>query len=195
LNFVVAEHDLFTLTMGNQTYYTLNSGTVSDTKLDALIDRIVVGLYSVCVTMGKIPIIRCPKGGPAELVGAKLDRKLRDHVLSSKNDNLFSGQGRTGGSQASSRPVLIILDRSVDMVPMLSHSWTYQCLVSDVLRMRLNRITVETPIDENNLSKGTTKRSYDLTSNDFFWARNAPLPFPKVAEDIDVRASKDKVLG
>lgn len=188
LNFVVSEHDLFTLAMGSQTYYTLNSGAVSDAKLDALIDRIVIGLYSVCVTTGKIPIIRCPKGGPAELVGAKLDRKLRDHVLSSKTDNLFNGPGRPGASQSqtSSRPVLIILDRSVDMVPMLSHSWTYQCLVSDVLRMRLNRITVETPIDESNPAKGSTKRAYDLTASDFFWARNAAAPFPQVAEDIDV---------
>ena len=38
--------------------------------------------------------------------------------------------------------VLVILDRNVDLVPMLSHSWTYQALVHDVLDMRLNRVTV-----------------------------------------------------
>jgi hypothetical protein len=40
-------------------------------------------------------------------------------------------------------PVLVILDRNVDLVPMLSHSWTYQALVNDVLGMKLNRVTVE----------------------------------------------------
>ena len=75
---------------------------------------------------------------------------------------------------------------------MLSHSWTYQSLVHDVLRMNLNRITVETPIDENNPSKGRTKRAYDLNASDFFWTRNAGVPFPQVAEDIDVELTKWK---
>lgn len=87
---------------------------------------------------------------------------------------------------------MIIVDRNVDLVPMLSHSWTYQSLVQDVLRMRLNRITVETPVDENNPAKGTTKKSYDLTSNDFFWRRNAGVPFPQVAEDIDAELTRYK---
>lgn len=39
--------------------------------------------------------------------------------------------------------VLVILDRNVDLIPMLSHSWTYQALVHDVLDMKLNRVTVQ----------------------------------------------------
>lgn len=39
--------------------------------------------------------------------------------------------------------VLILLDRSLDLVPMLSHSWTYQALIHDVLDLKLNRIIVE----------------------------------------------------
>ena len=121
------------------------------------------------------------------MICAKLDRRLRDHILNSK-DNLFSSSSARPSSSAgtpSSRPVLIILDRNVDLIPMLSHSWTYQALVHDVLKMKLNRITVESPVDENDPSKGITKRAYDLNSNDFFWAKNAGVPFPQVAEDID----------
>ena len=128
------------------------------------------------------------------MIATKLDRKLRDHILNSR-DNLFSAQGSrtSGGPTASSpRPVLIIVDRSVDLVPMLSHSWTYQSLVHDVLRMRLNRISVETPKDESNPSKGTVQKDYDLNSNDFFWTRNAGIPFPQVAEDIDTELTKYK---
>jgi hypothetical protein len=126
------------------------------------------------------------------MVGQRLDRKLRDHVLNSK-DNLFSS-ARPASSSATptSRPVLIILDRNVDVIPMLSHSWTYQSLVHDVLNMKLNRITIETPVDETNPARGTTKKGYDLTASDFFWAKNAPVPFPQVAEDIDAELTRYK---
>ena len=128
------------------------------------------------------------------MIATKLDRKLRDHILNSK-DNLFSTQAQNTSGRpvlSSSRPVMIIVDRSVDLVPMLSHSWTYQSLVHDVLKMRLNRITVETPIDESNPARGSMKKAYDLTSNDFFWTRNAGVPFPQVAEDIDTELTKYK---
>lgn len=38
--------------------------------------------------------------------------------------------------------VLIIVDRDIDLASMLSHSWTYQALVHDVLDMKLNRVTL-----------------------------------------------------
>ncbi|KAL4974062.1 Sec1-like protein [Aspergillus desertorum] len=191
LNFIVAEPDLFSLGLGNDAYWRINSAKTSDADLDEIVDKIVSGLFSVSVTMGAIPIIRCPKGGAAELIATKLDRKLRDHILNSK-DNLFSANKKTTPGVPSSRPVLIIVDRNVDLVPMLSHSWTYQSLVQDVLQMRLNRITVETPLDESNPAAGTTKKAYDLGSNDFFWKRNAGAPFPHVAEDIDAELTRYK---
>jgi hypothetical protein len=100
LNFIVSEPDLFSLGMKGA-YGTLNSARTSDAELDATVDGIVSGLFSVVVTMGTIPIIRCAKGGAAELVAAKLDRKLRDHILNSKT-NLFSGDHK---STTVSRPV------------------------------------------------------------------------------------------
>ncbi|RDW67358.1 syntaxin-binding protein [Aspergillus mulundensis] len=191
LNFIVAEPDLFSLGLGNDAYWRINSAKTSDADLDEIVDRIVSGLFSVSVTMGAIPIIRCPKGGAAELIATKLDRKLRDHILNSK-DNLFSTNKKSTPGVPSARPVLIIVDRNVDLVPMLSHSWTYQSLVQDVLQMRLNRITVESPLDESNPAGGVTKKAYDLGSNDFFWKRNAGAPFPHVAEDIDAELTRYK---
>ncbi|KEY72088.1 hypothetical protein S7711_00104 [Stachybotrys chartarum IBT 7711] len=192
LNFIVAEPDLFSLGMQNEhTYWALNSGKTTDAELDGVVDRVVSGLFSVIVTMGVIPIIRCPKGAAAEMVAARLDRKLRDHILNSK-DNLFSNQRPGASGTPSSRPVLILLDRNVDLIPMLSHSWTYQSLVHDVLNMKLNRITIETAVDETNPSKGKTKKAYDLSSSDFFWSKNAGVPFPQVAEDIDAELTRYK---
>lgn len=125
------------------------------------------------------------------MIAAKLDRKLRDHILNAK-DNLFSAKAAGAAGTSASRPVLVIVDRNVDLVPMLSHSWTYQSLIHDVLKMHLNRITVETPADENNPNSTSTKRAYDLTTNDFFWKKNAGIPFPQVAEDIDAELTRYK---
>ncbi|CAG8949931.1 hypothetical protein HYFRA_00004262 [Hymenoscyphus fraxineus] len=195
LNFIVGEPDLFSLGLRKENaYWALNSGKTTEEQLEHVVDKIVSGLFSVMATMAVMPIIRCPKGAAAEMIAAKLDRKLRDHILNSK-DNLFSaptGRGAASAGTPSSRPVLIILDRNVDLIPMLSHSWTYQSLVHDVLKMKLNRITVETPIDEENPAKGSTKKAYDLTANDFFWSKNASVPFPQVAEDIDAELSRYK---
>jgi hypothetical protein len=87
--------------------------------------------------------------------------------------------------------VLVILDRNVDLTSMLSHSWTYQALVHDVLDMKLNRVTVQ--VCEVSQTNGRLqKKSYDIDSKDFFWAKNAGNPFPHVAEDIDSELSRYK---
>lgn len=193
LNFIVSEPDLFSLGM-DDVYFTMNSANTTDEQLDATVDRIVSGLFSVSVTMGSIPIIRCAKGGAAEMIAAKLDRKLRDHILNSKDSNLFSGSTQKGVTPGTptSRPVLVLVDRNVDLTPMLLHSWVYQSLVNDVLKMRLNQITVEVPGDEASGTK-PVKKHYDLNhSSDFFWRKNAGMPFPNVAEDIDTELTKYK---
>lgn len=43
----------------------------------------------VLLSVGVIPIIRCPRRGAAEMLAKKLDGRLRDHVMNSRN-NLFS---------------------------------------------------------------------------------------------------------
>ncbi|KAF1845238.1 SEC1 family transport protein-like protein SLY1 [Cucurbitaria berberidis CBS 394.84] len=174
LNFVVADDNLFHLNQKGA-YHTINSSQTPDQELDKVIDQVVSGLFSVVVTMGVVPIIRCPKGGAAEQVAAMLDRKLRDHLLNSGN-KLFSS--------SASRPVLILVDRNLDLVPMLSHSWIYQSLVYDVLDFHLGKVSMSVPVDKDHPEKGAKKQTYDLTASDYFWARNASLPFPNVADDV-----------
>ena len=53
LNFIVSDPDLFSLGMGNDTYWALNSAQTKDEELDAVVDRVVSGLFSVVVTMGR----------------------------------------------------------------------------------------------------------------------------------------------
>ena len=53
LNFIVGEPDLFSLAMGKEIYWALNSAQTQDEEIDAVVDRTVSGLFSVAVTMGK----------------------------------------------------------------------------------------------------------------------------------------------
>ncbi|KAG8678390.1 Vesicle trafficking between the ER and Golgi, partial [Ceratobasidium sp. 395] len=126
------------------------------------------------------------------MIARKLESKIRDHLHGSSTARSSGGPGLFSQSEGSglsglSRPVLILWDRNLDLVPMLSHSWTYQALVHDVMDMRLSRVTMSTTEGGR-----TQKKTYDLDQKDFFWAKNAANPFPQVAEDIDVELSRYK---
>ncbi|KAG0053761.1 Vesicle trafficking between the ER and Golgi [Gryganskiella cystojenkinii] len=181
LNFTCTEPNMFSLN-DRQSYLALSDPTAPETAIEASIDRAASSLFSVLATMGVIPIIRCPRRGPAEMLAKKLDIRLRDHVMNSRN-NLFSD----ANSMNFQRPVLVILDRNMDLVPILSHSWTYQALVHDVMDMKLNEIVVQT--EENGRQ---VKKKYDIEAKDFFWNKNASAPFPQVAEEIDSELTKYK---
>ncbi|KAI0639521.1 Sec1-like protein [Trametes polyzona] len=167
----------------HSTYAVLNSPASTEQQIEEEIERVASGLFSVVVTMGHVPIIRAPRGMAAEMVAKKLEQKIRDAILSSARSHTPSlfAQDASGLSNLQ-RPLLLILDRNIDLVPMLSHGWTYQALASDCLEMKLNRVVVTHP----------QKRSYDLDSKDFFWAKNAANPFPQVAEDIDTELNRYK---
>lgn len=74
------------------------------------------------------------------------------------------------------------------MTSPILHGWTYQALISDCFQMNLNRVVVPATTGP----PPQPKRSYDLDSKDFFWARNAANPFPQVAEEIDSELNKYK---
>ncbi|KAF9108763.1 Vesicle trafficking between the ER and Golgi [Mortierella sp. GBA35] len=181
LNFTCSEPNMFSLN-DRQSYLALNDPTAPETAIEASIDKAASSLFSVLATMGVIPIIRCPRRGAAEMLAKKLDSRLRDHVMNSRN-NLFSDSN----TMNFQRPVLVILDRNMDLVPILSHSWTYQALVHDVMDMKLNEIVVQT--EENGRQ---VKKKYDIEAKDFFWNKNASAPFPQVAEEIDSELTKYK---
>ncbi len=58
LNFIVGEPDLFSLGMGKDIYWAINKAQSKDEELDAIVDRIVSGLFSVVVTMGEFGLFR-----------------------------------------------------------------------------------------------------------------------------------------
>lgn len=186
LNFLVQEPNSYSLGMEN-VYSTLANPKVREEDIEQIVTKIVNGMFSVVLTSGTIPIIRATRGNAAEMVAQKLDEKLRNHVLNSRNQ---IGSNATPAS--GQRPVVIILDRNIDLVSMFSHSWTYQSLVNDVMQFSKNRITVESSESGPDGAVKKTKRSYDLDPKDFFWAKNSNLPFPEVADNLDADLNKYK---
>eukprot|EP00096_Caligus_rogercresseyi_P009495 TRINITY_DN3238_c0_g1_i2.p1 TRINITY_DN3238_c0_g1~~TRINITY_DN3238_c0_g1_i2.p1 ORF type:complete len:503 (-),score=165.64 TRINITY_DN3238_c0_g1_i2:55-1563(-) len=162
------------------TYEALQKIDMTDAEMDQMIDRMVDGLFSVCVTLCIVPIIRCPRGNAAEAVAKKLDAKIRENLSDARN-SLFTHEGGKG-QYSFCRPVLIILDRQIDLATSLHHTWTYQALAHDVLNYAMNKVS----ISEKSSSEGgpSKTRVCSLDPNDAFWNSHKGTPFPQVAEKI-----------
>merc|ERR1719232_1853001 len=123
-------------------FHSLNRADTTDTQMEDILNQMVDGLFAVCVTLGTVPIIRCPKGNAAEAVAVKLDAKLRENLKDTRNSLFSSDGGMQGGQLSFYRPLLVILDRQVDLATPLHHTWTYQALAHDVLQYSLNRVSI-----------------------------------------------------
>lgn len=188
LNYLVTEPNLFSLDSG-QIFSRFNHPATLEDQIHRQVDELVLGLLSVVLTSGNVPIIRCQRNGPAELVATQLDLRLRDHLANSRS-TLALGVRQRG--------VLVLVDRNIDLLSMFAHSWIYQCMISDVFDLRRNTIRIGPGAGSNGPSSGTNSStsgsksgpasgtSYDIDPNDFFWRHNAQLPFPDVVENANV---------
>lgn len=205
LNYISLEDDFFTVKHHDRSsisYYAMNKPDAEDSDIENICDTIVESLFSFLVTIGTVPVIRCPKGNAAEMVAAALDKKIRENTRDSRN-SLFSSDIQSGNFSFR-RPVLIILDRNNDLCTPLHHSWTYQALCHDVFELQLNRVTVKEPTPQQNgidppISPPQQQaKKYDLADKDKFWGIHKVSPFPTVAEAIqkeldDYRTSEEEV--
>lgn len=182
------EDDLFILDRKG-CYERFNAPGTKDVEVQEEVDKVVNGLFCAVSTLGAVPVIRAQKGGPAELVASILEKRIREALVA--RHNVFSDSPLRG-----ERPLLVILDRGLDLGVMLHHTWTYQALTHDSLGMKLNRVTI--PVREGEqaaLSGQLNNRTFDLDKKDTFWAANAGLPFPMVAEAVEtaLQQYKDEV--
>ncbi|XP_061531379.1 sec1 family domain-containing protein 1 [Phycodurus eques] len=205
LNFITLEDDMFILCHQNKeliSYHAINRGDVQDTDMEAIMDTIVDSLFCFFVTLGAVPIIRCPRGNAAEMVAVKLDKKLRENLRDARN-SLFTGDNMAAGQFSFQRPLFVLADRNVDMATPLHHTWTYQALIHDVMDLHLNRVMLEEGAGAEASPAGArpkkkSRRTYDLTAADRFWQRHKGSPFPEVAESVQeeldaYRAQEDEV--
>uniref|UniRef100_A0AC35TSG9 Sec1 family domain-containing protein 1 n=1 Tax=Rhabditophanes sp. KR3021 TaxID=114890 RepID=A0AC35TSG9_9BILA len=180
LSFISLEEDLFVLKRFSQgsklSYGAINDTRATDEQMVDLVESIANGLFSVCVTMGIIPIIRCDKNNAAERVAEKLDAKIRNSLRDARN-NLFVQDTYKPGQMNFQRPVLVISDRSVDLATMLHHTWSYQALIHDIFDYDQNRVKMN--------DKSGKKKDYEMCSvADNLWKNYRGSAFPLVAEAI-----------
>ncbi|EDK40254.2 hypothetical protein PGUG_04352 [Meyerozyma guilliermondii ATCC 6260] len=177
LDFIVTEPNLFSLDVP-RVFSTFNNPATKEDDIHSLAGKIADGILSTIIATASVPIIRCPRNGAAELVATQLDLKLRDYLSNTRN--LIN-------QSVQQRPVLVILDRSIDLSAMLSHSWIYQCMVSDVFELKRNTIRLVKFADDKE-----TVKNYDIDPKDFFWSKNSALPFPDVVENADIELNAYK---
>lgn len=173
-DFIVTEPNLFSLDLP-RIFTQLNKPGTSEDEIHLLVDSIANGLLSTIITLDNIPIIRAQRGGAAEFVATQLDLKLRDYL-----------QNNTSSHSIQQRSVLIIVDRNIDLASMFSHSWIYQCMVSDVFALERNVIKI---VKYSKEGSHPTAKDYDVDPKDFFWNKYSQLPFPDVVENADLELS------
>jgi len=183
LDFIGLEHNLFTLNVKGS-LVACHHQKLTDAEAERNVELVAERLFGVLVTMGVTPIIQCPPNGMAEHVARSVDKKLREYLL-------HGGGDTPNASFSFQRPVLVLLDRSVDLSVMLHHPWTYQAMIQDMLKSSLNRVWfTPAPSEKEPNPKETI---YDLEEDmDEFWAEHRYSQFPQTAQAVHERISELK---
>ncbi|KAL8444229.1 hypothetical protein Emag_005630 [Eimeria magna] len=139
--------------------FTLTHGAFGDAEVHAAINKSAEGLLSVIATLGVIPVISCPSSSasPARSVGLQLQE-----MLESLAPKAFTQMFGTAAANSVYRPLLILLDREFDLLTMLQHTWLYGALMHDLLKLRLNRVTVPSSASDRSGSSGAASKTFDL---------------------------------
>lgn len=156
--YVVLEPKLFTLS--GPSFYDLNQPGISDLQIELKLEEIAMSLFCLMKNCKIWPIIKTGKGMCDEVL----------HKLQALCDDT------TEDVSTINRPLLLIIDRSIDLSIMFHHSWTYQSLLLDVFKNSMNKIAIPSAIPSiTELDKG----------KDSFWSNQSFQEFDLVLQNID----------
>lgn len=103
------------------------------------------------------------------MVARKLNRLIAEHPTTSKAQH--------------NRPLLVILDRNMDLITPIAHSSTYQALIDDLLTHNANRVEFKVESSNDHGRKRVQEKKYDLDADtDPFYYRHKFVPFPEAIE-------------
>jgi len=185
VEFACMEERLFSLNVP-ESYVLYNNPGATEGDMEGAMNGIAGGLFSVVATLGSVPVIRCPRGGAPEMVARKLNRLITEHptLIRSKDGHRH---------QSHHRPVLVIMDRNMDLITPVQHASTYQALIDDVLEHRANRVEFNVKPDDASAdsARGTrrgrappvVRKKFDIDPDvDPFYSRHKFNPFPEAIE-------------
>ncbi|KAA6403276.1 MAG: putative SEC1 family transport protein SLY1 [Streblomastix strix] len=211
LDFVSYEHNLFSLWHENS-FNKLNS---QDSSRREYMQKTAAQLANVLYTLGTMPIIKYSESENAQYLSKYLAEALRSE---SSPFSILQKQGSSSIISSSSsaprlsnaytqmampsfqdyeRPLLIIIERSADIVTALQHHWTYMDLISDLLDYQPGRINYTKKVQTQSSSSSssttsqTTKQHFDVSfDDDFFWVENFNAPFDTIGPQVTNLVSK-----
>ncbi len=103
------------------------------------------------------------------MVARKLNRLIAEHPTTSRVQH--------------SRPLLVILDRNMDLITPIAHSSTYQALIDDLLTHNANRVEFKVETTNDHGRKRVQEKKFDLDADiDPFYSRHKFVPFPEAIE-------------
>ncbi len=147
------------------------AGAAKEHDLKKYMERVAQGVVSLVVTSKSVPILRAPRGGPAEHVAKLVAKILNALVEGPEGTQLGLGTG------IEERPVLLILDRNAaDCASVLQHDMGYHTMAADLLGIKMNRVEVP------QAGKPKPKTVVLDSDSDSFWRDYAGKPFPVAAE-------------
>ena len=120
------------------------------------------------------------------MVARKLNRLITEHptLIRSKD----------GRHQSHHRPVLVIMDRNMDLITPVQHASTYQALIDDVLEHKANRVEFNVKPDASDDGAARRRRAPPVVRKKFdidpdvdpFYSRHKFHPFPEAIESNGV---------
>lgn len=120
------------------------------------------------------------------MVARKLNRLITEHptLIRSKD----------GRHQSHHRPVLVIMDRNMDLITPVQHASTYQALIDDVLEHKANRVEFNVKPDASDEGAARRRRAPPVVRKKFdidpdvdpFYSRHKFHPFPEAIESNGV---------
>ena len=182
VEFACLEQRLFSLNV-DRSYVLYNSPSATGEDMERAMNSVAAGLFSVVATLGAVPVIRCPRGGAPEMVSRKLSRLISEHPTLIRGKD---GGGRA--MQSHHRPVLVVMDRNMDLITPVQHASTYQALVDDVLDHRANRVEFDVRQETDATRRRgrappMVRKKYDVDPDtDPFLGRHRFSPFPEAIE-------------
>lgn len=169
LNYSTITSRLFTLNIPDAYASFYRCHQLSE-SVDSYTDAIAEGLFMFLKTNTLYPFVRFHKHDvAAQKVAASL-RRLYDKVL--REDD------KAPELTLSKRPLLLLLNRSIDVHTMLHHPWKYISLVHDVFGIKRGRVEVEKKVYE-----------FDWLT-DGFLQEHELSDYPEVARTISTEVDK-----
>jgi syntaxin-binding protein 1 len=142
-----------------------------DDEIQRHFDSLTRKIVSICVSLGEYPLVKYYRPRNQDYRASSLCSHLANFVQ--KDLDLYA-QRHPDFPPPSNRPqgVLIITDRTMDLMSPLVHEFTYQAMAMDLLPLRDDEVKL---LYRNTIKKGTPEqeeKDVEINENDKIWVAN-----------------------